>query len=44
MLPAEAVGIGSTDLDRTDVRDTPSKDARFDFEAFWKNQALKEEA
>jgi uncharacterized protein (DUF362 family) len=38
MLLAEAVGIGSADLDKIDVRGVPIKDAVFDYEAFWKNQ------
>jgi len=38
MLLAEAVGIGSADLNRIEVRGVPIKDAMFDFEAFWKNQ------
>lgn len=44
MLLAEAVGLGSADLDKIDVRGTPIKDAMFDFEAFWKNQMPKEKA
>jgi uncharacterized protein (DUF362 family) len=44
MLLSEAVGIGSADLDRIDVRGVPVKDAIFDFEAFWKNQIPKEKA
>jgi uncharacterized protein (DUF362 family) len=42
MLLAEAVGIGSADLDKIDVRGVAIKDAVFDFEAFWKNQMPKE--
>jgi len=42
MLLSEAVGIGSADLDKIDVRGVPVKDAVFDFEAFWKNQMPKE--
>jgi uncharacterized protein (DUF362 family) len=42
MLLSEAVGIGSADLGRIDVRGVPIKDAVFDFEAFWKNQIPKE--
>jgi uncharacterized protein (DUF362 family) len=42
MLLAEAVGIGSADLSRIDVRGVPIQDAMFDFEAFWKNQMPKE--
>jgi len=41
MLLSEAVGIGSADLDRIEVRGVPIKDAVFDFEAFWKNQMPK---
>jgi uncharacterized protein (DUF362 family) len=44
MLLAEAVGIGSADLGRIDVRGMPIKEAVFDFEAFWKNQMPKEKA
>jgi uncharacterized protein (DUF362 family) len=44
MLLAEAVGIGSADLGRIDVRGVPIKEAVFDFEAFWKNQMPKEKA
>ena len=44
MLLAEAVGIGSADLAKIDVRGVPIKDAVFDFEAFWKNQMPKEKA
>jgi uncharacterized protein (DUF362 family) len=42
MLLAEAVGIGSADLSKIDVRGVPIKEAVFDFEAFWKNQMPKE--
>jgi len=42
MLLAEAVGIGSADLGRIDVRGVPIAEALFDFEAFWKNQMPKE--
>jgi uncharacterized protein (DUF362 family) len=42
MLLAEAVGIGSADLSRIEVRGVPIRDAMFDFEAFWKNQMPKE--
>ncbi len=42
MLLSEAVGIGSADLGKIDVRGVPVKDAVFDFEAFWKNQMPKE--
>jgi uncharacterized protein (DUF362 family) len=38
MLLAEAVGIGSTDLNRIDVRGVSIKDALYDFEAHWKGQ------
>jgi uncharacterized protein (DUF362 family) len=44
MLLAEAVGLGSADLDKIEVRGVPIKDAVFDFEAFWKNQMPKEKA
>jgi hypothetical protein len=33
---AEAVGIGTTDLTRIDVRGVPIRDALFDFEGHWK--------
>ena len=42
MLLGEAVGIGSADLGRIDVRGVPIHEAVFDFEAFWKNQMPKE--
>ena len=42
MLLAEAVGIGSADLRKIDVRGVAIKNALFDFEAFWKNQMPKE--
>jgi len=42
MLLAEAVGIGSADLSKIDVRGVAIRDAIFDFEAFWKNQMPKE--
>lgn len=41
MLLGEAVGIGSADLDKIDVRGVPIKDAMFEFEAFWKSQMPK---
>ena len=41
MLLAEAVGIGSADLAKIDVRGVPIKDAVCDYEAFWKNQLPK---
>ncbi len=41
MLLAEAVGLGSADLGKIDVRGVPIKEAVFDFEAFWKNQMPK---
>jgi uncharacterized protein (DUF362 family) len=41
MLLAEAVGIGSADLNKIDVRGIPIKEAMFDYEAFWKNQVPK---
>jgi hypothetical protein len=36
--PDEAVGMGSADLGKIEVRGVPVKDAVFDFEAFWKGQ------
>ena len=44
MLLAEAVGLGSADLTKIDVRGVPIKDAMFDYEAFWKNQMSKEQS
>ena len=44
MLLSEAVGIGSADLDKIDVRGVPIRDAVFEFEAFWKNQIPKEKS
>ncbi len=44
MLLAEAVGIGSADLTKIDVRGVPIKEAMFDYEAFWKNQVAKEQS
>jgi uncharacterized protein (DUF362 family) len=41
MLLAEAVGIGSANLDNIDVRGVPVKEAVFDYEAWWKNQMPK---
>ena len=38
MLLAEAVGIGSADLDKIDVRGVPIKDAVFDYDSSWKNR------
>ncbi len=38
MLIAEAVGMGSADLSKIDVRGMPIKDVVFDFDAFWKGQ------
>jgi len=43
-LLAEAVGLGSADLNKIDVRGVPIKEAMFDYEAFWKNQMPKEKA
>lgn len=40
-LLAEAVGLGSADLNKIDVRGVPIKEAMFDYEAFWKNQMPK---
>ncbi|HST12580.1 MAG TPA: DUF362 domain-containing protein [Terriglobales bacterium] len=42
MLLAEAVGLGSADVAKIDVRGVPIKEAMFDYEAFWKNQIPKE--
>lgn len=39
MLLAEAVGIGSADLDRIEVRGVSILDALYDFEARWRGQA-----
>ena len=44
MLLSEAVGLGSADLAKIDVRGVPIKEAVFDFEAFWKNQMPKASA
>ena len=41
VLLAEAVGLGSADLNRIDVRGVPIKEAMFEYEAFWKNQMPK---
>lgn len=41
MLLAEAVGIGSADLTKIDVRGVPIKEAMFEYESFWKNQMAK---
>jgi len=41
MLLAEAVGIGSADLTKIDVRGVPIKEAMFEYESFWKNQMPK---
>jgi hypothetical protein len=38
VLMGEAVGIGTTDLAKIDVRGVPIKDAMYDYEARWKNQ------
>ena len=38
VLMGEAVGIGTTDIAKIDVRGVPIKDAVYDFEARWKNQ------
>jgi uncharacterized protein (DUF362 family) len=38
MLLAEAVGMGSADLKKIEVRGVPIKDAVFDYEAYWKGQ------
>ena len=39
MLLAEAVGIGSADLDRIEVRGLSIREALYDFEARWRGQA-----
>jgi|KBSSwiStaDraftv2_1062776.scaffolds.fasta_scaffold83023_2 uncharacterized protein (DUF362 family) len=44
MLLAEAVGLGSADLKKIDVRGVPIKEAMFDYEAFWKNQMAREQS
>ena len=41
MLLGEAVGIGSADLSKIDVRGVPIQEAMYDFEAFWKDQIPK---
>ncbi len=41
MLLSEAVGIGSADLSRIDVRGLAVKDAAFNFEAEWKGQVVR---
>jgi len=41
MLLAEAVGIGSADLTKIDVRGVPIKEAMFEYESFWKSQMPK---
>ncbi len=41
MLLGEAVGIGSADLRKIEVRGVPIQDAMYDYEAFWKNQMQK---
>jgi hypothetical protein len=38
MLMAEAVGMGSADINKIEVRGAPIKDVVFDFDAFWKGQ------
>jgi hypothetical protein len=38
-LLAEAVGIGSADLDRIEVRGVSIREALYDFEARWRGQA-----
>jgi len=40
-LLAEAVGLGSADLAKIDVRGVPIKEAMFEYEAFWKSQMPK---
>ena len=40
-LLAEAVGIGSADLSKIDVRGVPIKEAMFEYESFWKGQMPK---
>lgn len=44
VLLAEAVGLGSADLNKIDVRGVPIKEAMFEYEAFWKNQMPKEQS
>ena len=44
MLLAEAVGLGSADVNKIDIRGVPIKEAMFDYEAFWKNQIPKEKS
>jgi len=44
MLLAEAVGLGSADLKKIDVRGVPIQEAMFDYEAFWKDQMPKEQS
>jgi len=41
MLLAEAVGLGSADLNKIDMRGVSIKEAMFEYEAFWKNQMPK---
>jgi len=41
MLLSEAVGIGSADLSRIEVRGVPIADATFNFEAEWKGQVVR---
>ena len=42
MLLAEAVGLGSADLNKIDVRGVSIKEAMFEYEVFWKSQYPKE--
>lgn len=44
VLLAEAVGLGSADVNKIDVRGVPIKEALFEYEAFWKNQMPKEQS
>jgi hypothetical protein len=44
MRLAEAVGLGSADVNKIDIRGVPIKEAMFDYEAFWKNQIPKEKS
>jgi hypothetical protein len=38
MLLGEAVGMGTADLSKIDVRGVPIKDAVYDYESRWKGQ------
>jgi hypothetical protein len=41
MLLSEAIGIGSADLNRIEVRGVPIAEATFNFEAEWKGQVVR---